>query len=176
MLGRDGAHGAGAINGRARPIFVRPQERTLPMSDLFNNLSSPSWWIGVVIVSFAINLASAYAKVPLDRALGRLSKRKREKSERAQREISTMLEAAKRQKDGVVLLSIQELRLVIIGISLVALCILILLLLKLESSPLNLTLPLVILVPLALFLAFPCLRRSAKISDVLKLYETGKAE
>ena len=146
------------------------------MTDLFNNLSSPSWWIGVVIVSFAINLASAYAKVPLDRALGRLSKRKRDKSERAQREISTMLEAAKRQKDGVVLLSIQELRLVVIGITLVVLCILLLLLLKLESSLLNLTLPFAILVPLLLFLASFCLRRAAKISDVLKLYETGKAE
>ena len=128
------------------------------------------------MVSFAINLASAYAKAPLDRALDRLSKRKHHKSERAQREISTMLEAAKRQKDGVVLLSIQELRLVVIGITLVVLCLLLLLLLKLESSPLNLTLPLVILVPLLLFLAFFCLRRAAKISDVLKLYETGKAE
>ena len=146
------------------------------MSDLLNNVSSPSWWIGVVIVSFAINLAGAYAKAPLDRALGRLSKRKRDKSERAQREISTMLEEAKRQKDGVVLLSIQELRLVVIGITLVVLCILLLLLWKLESSPLNLALPLVILVPLMLLLAFFYLRQAAKISDVLKLYETGKAE
>lgn len=129
-----------------------------------------------MIVSFAINLASAYAKAPLDRALGRLSKRKREKSQRAQREISTMLEAAKRQKDGVVLLSIQELRLVVIGITLVVLCVLLLLLLKFESSPLNLTLLLVILVPLLLFLAFFCLRRAGKISDILKLYETDKAE
>ena len=129
-----------------------------------------------MIVSFAINLAGAYAKAPLDRALGRLSTRKREKSERAQREIITMLEAAKRQKEGVVLLSIQELRLVAFGITLVVLCILLLLLLKLESSPLNLTLPLVILVPLLLFLAFFCLRRAAKISDALKLYEIGKAE
>ena len=129
-----------------------------------------------MIVSFAINLASAYAKAPLDRALGRLSKRKQAKSERTQREIGTMLEAAKRQKDGVVLLSIQELRLMVIGITLVVLCILLLLLLKLESSPLNLTLPLVILVPLVLFLAFFCLRRATKIAAALKLYETSKAE
>lgn len=146
------------------------------MRELFNNLSSPSWWIGVVIVSFAINLASDYAKGPLDRALGRLSKRKRDKSEQAQREIGTMLEAARRQKDGVVLLSIQQLRLVVIGITLVVLCILLLFLLKLESSPLNFTFPLVILVLLSLFLAFFCLRRAAKIADALKLYETGKAE
>jgi hypothetical protein len=39
-----------------------------------------------------------------------------------------------------------------------------------------LNLPLVMLVPLFLFLGFYCLRRSAKISDVLKLYETGKEE
>ena len=129
-----------------------------------------------MIVSFAINLASAYAKGPLDRALGRLSERKRDKSKRAQREISTMLEAAKRQKDGVVLLSIQELRLVVIGITLAVLCILVLLLLRLQSSPLNLTLPLVILVPLLLFLVLFCFQRAAKISDCLKLYETGEAE
>lgn len=64
----------------------------------------------------------------------------------------------------------------VIGITLVVLCILLVLLLKLESSLLNLTLPLVILVPLLLFLAFFCLRRAAKISDVLKLYEISKAE
>ena len=46
---------------------------------------------------------------------------------RAQREIGTMLETAMCQKDGVVLLSIQELRLMVIGITLVVLCILLLL-------------------------------------------------
>ena len=78
------------------------------MNELLTNLSSPSWWIGVVIVSFAINLASAYAKTPLDRALARFSTRRRKKLERARQDHSAMLEAAKRQQDGLVLLSIQE--------------------------------------------------------------------
>ena len=127
-----------------------------------------------MIVSFVINLVSAYAKAPLDRALGRLSKSKRDKSERAQREISAMLEAAKRQKEGVVLLSIQGLRLVVVGITLVVLCILVLLLLKLETGPMNLTIPFVMLVPLLIFLSFFCLRRAARISEALKLYEAGQ--
>ena len=32
------------------------------MREFFTNVYSPSWWIGVVLVSFFINLASAYAK------------------------------------------------------------------------------------------------------------------
>ena len=147
------------------------------MSDFLNSLLSPSWWIGVVIVSFAINLASAYAKAPLDRLLNRLSARKRKNFDREQLEIASMLESAKRQKDGVVLLSIQELRLVVIGITGVVLCILLLLLVMLQPNPNNVGLPLVLLVPVLLIAAFICLRQATKISSVLKLYEsTSQAE
>ena len=89
------------------------------------------------------------------------------KSERAQLEITTMLETARRQKDGVVLLSIQELRLVVIGIALVVLCILLLLLVILQPSLNNAGLSPVFLVPVLLFVAFICLRQATKIASVL---------
>ncbi len=146
------------------------------MNELLTNLSSPSWWIGVVIVSFAINLASAYAKTPLDRALARFSTRRRKRFERTQLDHSAMLEAARRQKDGLVLLSIQELRLVIIGITVVVLCILLLLLLMLQSNPLNLAILFAVLIPLFLFVAFFCLRQATKISVVLKLNESSQSD
>jgi hypothetical protein len=36
------------------------------MKDFFFNLKSPGWWLGVVVISFLINLASAYAKPFID--------------------------------------------------------------------------------------------------------------
>ena len=39
------------------------------MNDFFRSLSSPSWWVGVVIVGILINLVSAYLKPRLDRRL-----------------------------------------------------------------------------------------------------------
>ena len=137
------------------------------MSELVNSLLSPSWWIGVVVVSFAINLASAYAKAPLDRVLNRLSARRQRKSKRAQLEIeiASILETAKRQKDGVVLLSIHELRLVVICTT-VVLCILLLLLVMLQPSPNNVGLPLVLLVPGFLFAALMCFQQARKIESV----------
>lgn len=124
-----------------------------------------------MVVSFAINLASAYAKTPLDRVLNHLSARRRQKSDRAQREIAAMLEKAKHQKDGVVLLSIQELRLVVMGIALVVFCILLLLMVMLKLGSSSIGMPLVLLVPLLLLVAFIALRHATKIAGVLKLYE-----
>ena len=36
------------------------------MTGFFDNLSSPTWWVGVVIVGILINLVSAYLKPRLD--------------------------------------------------------------------------------------------------------------
>ena len=43
------------------------------MRSLVDQMSSPAWWIGVVIVGILINLVSAYCKGPIDRLLGALS-------------------------------------------------------------------------------------------------------
>lgn len=39
------------------------------MEEFIKSLSSPSWWIGVVIVGIVINIASAYLKNPIDKVL-----------------------------------------------------------------------------------------------------------
>jgi hypothetical protein len=43
------------------------------MKEFFNNLTSISWWIGVVIVGILINLVSAYIKSKLDSRLSKAS-------------------------------------------------------------------------------------------------------
>jgi hypothetical protein len=39
--------------------------------DFLREVAKPSWWMGVVVVGFLINLGSAYAKPFLDNVLGR---------------------------------------------------------------------------------------------------------
>ncbi len=43
------------------------------MEDFLQNLSSPSWWFGVALVGFLINLASAYLKPVVDNIASRVS-------------------------------------------------------------------------------------------------------
>jgi len=48
-----------------------------------STITSLYFWLAVVFVGLLINLASAYIKDPMDRAFGKVSKSRREKSERA---------------------------------------------------------------------------------------------
>lgn len=43
------------------------------MEKLLNDFSSPSWWIGIVLVTIVLNIASAYLKPRIDSALLRSS-------------------------------------------------------------------------------------------------------
>ena len=79
------------------------------MSDFFLNLKSPGWWLGVVVVSFLINLASAYAKPILDRAWARISESRRKKLKIANDDLERQAELIERQPDGVVLVALEEL-------------------------------------------------------------------
>jgi hypothetical protein len=45
------------------------------MDEVLKNLSSVSWWVGVVLVGLAINLIAAYLKPRLDGTLSSVSKR-----------------------------------------------------------------------------------------------------
>jgi hypothetical protein len=45
------------------------------MENIFNDITSPSWWIGVVIVGIIINIISAYLKPNLDKILSNTSSR-----------------------------------------------------------------------------------------------------
>jgi hypothetical protein len=53
------------------------------MEDIFKSIASPNWWVGVVLVGLALNLASAYLKAPLDRLMSRLSETWRRRVERS---------------------------------------------------------------------------------------------
>lgn len=146
------------------------------MKEFLINISSPSWWFGVVIVSFLINLGSAYAKKQLDRTLARFSARKRNKLEQKQHDLISMLETAKRQKDGMVLLSLQQLKFIVIGLSFLILTISSLLLLTLRSNPPTLALPFVLVILLLMFLILVSLRHASKIEEVLKLNKSSQSD
>jgi hypothetical protein len=64
------------------------------MTELINNLSSVSWWIGVVIVGVLINLVSAYIKSPIDKLGSKLSSAWRNRSERSTRRLIAAVNAA----------------------------------------------------------------------------------
>lgn len=49
------------------------------MTEILDDLKSAHWWMGVVFVGLAINLASAYLKPWLDSQLARISKRRKDK-------------------------------------------------------------------------------------------------
>ena len=61
------------------------------MREFVTNVYSPSWWIGVVLVSFLINLASAYAKPSLDRLWARYSERRRSQLEQNREKLDRQL-------------------------------------------------------------------------------------
>lgn len=58
------------------------------MSDFLNNLTSISWWIGVVIVGILLNLAANYLKSPTDKLVSSISTKyqTRSKAKKAERE------------------------------------------------------------------------------------------
>lgn len=64
------------------------------MDEFLKEVAKPSWWIGVVIVGFLINLGSAYAKPLIDKVLGRFwfasrqaTVRRKEKIEKQAKEL-----------------------------------------------------------------------------------------
>ena len=58
------------------------------MAEFFNNLTSISWWIGVVIVGLVIHIVGTYLKSPIDRLFSSISTKyqTRSKAKKAVRE------------------------------------------------------------------------------------------
>ena len=83
------------------------------MREFVTNVCSPSWWIGVVLVSFLINLASSYAKPSLDRLWARYSARRRSQLEQNREKLDRQLADIMSMPDGIILLSVDELRAVL---------------------------------------------------------------
>lgn len=50
------------------------------MDEFAQNLTSPAWWVGVVVVGILINLVSAYAKPVLDRITSNFGERWKKRS------------------------------------------------------------------------------------------------
>jgi hypothetical protein len=147
------------------------------MKDFFFNLKSPGWWFGVVLVSFLINLASAYAKPLIDRCMSRVSDRRRKKLELAKSELEREAKIAERRPDGVVLVTLEELKLVLGAIFCTSFCIL---LLVFVAVPLPLTsMPkppaeLLLLIPLLLMVTFVCMHSASKKAALLRILKSRR--
>jgi hypothetical protein len=80
------------------------------MNDVLNNLSSASWWIGVVVVGIIINIVSVYIKAKLDSRLTKASswwqRRSVVRTEKRKKEIEKLRESHHEQ----VMLAIAALR------------------------------------------------------------------
>ncbi len=146
------------------------------MNEILISIKSLSWWFSVVIVAFLINLGSAYVKKALDLALARFSGRQRNKLEQKRRDLTLMLETAKRKKYGMVLLSIQQLKFIVIGLSLFIFTFLSLILFSLRSNPSTLAPPFVLVLLLLMFIILVSLRQASKIEEVLKLYRSSQSD
>ena len=142
------------------------------MNDFLRNLASPGWWLGVVIVSFLINLAAAYAKPVIDLGLARISNRRRRKLERTKTESERQVGIIERTPNGVVLLTLEELKLVLGAILFMSFCILILVFLALPIPSLPALKPpieLLFLIPILLIAAILCMREASKKANLLRL-------
>ena len=78
------------------------------MRQFLNDVSSLSWWIGVVIVGILVNLASEYFRRRLDRAIGQLSTSWAARSEKRRRMRTEMVEHLRTDRHEQVLAAVQE--------------------------------------------------------------------
>jgi tetrahydromethanopterin S-methyltransferase subunit E len=80
------------------------------MSDVIENLKSPSWWASVVIATFLVNLLSAYAKPRLDVILSFLSASWRRRVGEAAARRQATIERIRASGNLQVLLMLDEIR------------------------------------------------------------------
>ena len=142
------------------------------MNDFFRDLKSPGWWLGVVVVSFLINLAAAYAKPLIDGFFARMSERKLRKLESTKADLERQAEILTRTPDSIVLLTLDEIKLVLGAILSTTLCIALLVLASLPIPtvpPMKPPVELLFLIPIPLILTVYLLRESNKKAALLKL-------
>jgi len=80
------------------------------MTEFLAQLSSPSWWLGIVVVSLLVNLASAYIKSPLDGFLSHLSKKWDERSALARQQRDALVDSLARDQHKQLLFLAAEMR------------------------------------------------------------------
>lgn len=80
------------------------------MNQIVESLKSPEWWISVVVVGIAINLASAYLKPRLDTFLGRLSRTVQERNEKSRKRRQDLLDLLRADPQKQIVFSTYEMR------------------------------------------------------------------
>ena len=81
------------------------------MTSLLDSVTSLSWWIGVVLVGLAINIAAAYLKPRLDGVMGSVSTRWAKANSKRQLERNERLNLLASSEHEQVLSGLEELRL-----------------------------------------------------------------
>ena len=142
------------------------------MNDFFSHLQSPGWWWEVVVVSVLINLAAAYIKPLIDGFFARMSERKLRKLESTKADLERQAEILTRTPHSIVLLALDEIKLVLAAVLCTSVCIVLLVLASLPIQtvpPMKPAVELLFLIPIPLILAIFLLRESNKKAALLKL-------
>lgn len=80
------------------------------MDELYKNLGSLSWWVGVVVVGVILNLVSTYLKSPIDALLSAASSYWRRRSERSRNIEAQKIEELRDDPNARNLLLAEEIR------------------------------------------------------------------
>lgn len=80
------------------------------MQEFIKNLTSTSWWIGVVIVGIILNLVSSYLKPFLDDTMSKISSSKKALSEKQAEEWKSLVAAIKNDQHAYMVEAFRDLR------------------------------------------------------------------
>ncbi|TVL98846.1 MAG: hypothetical protein CV087_20185 [Candidatus Brocadia sp. WS118] len=80
------------------------------MKKILEVLTSPVWWVSVVIAGILINLVSSYLKGIIDTHLSRFSAARREQGERKRAERKTAVEQLRKNEHQEVMATLAEMR------------------------------------------------------------------
>jgi hypothetical protein len=97
------------------------------MEELIKNLSSISWWFGIVFVGIVLNVLSAYLKPALDSSFSKISSRWRNRSEDARTSRALIVSELRNDKHQQLLMLADENRKRLLGINLLIISLMLLL-------------------------------------------------
>ncbi|SGY87688.1 hypothetical protein [Moritella viscosa] len=78
------------------------------MEPFLVSLTTPSWWVGVVIVGIIINVISSYLKNPIDKILSAISGSRRERNKRKLNERNELISTLRDDADLLILFAMSE--------------------------------------------------------------------
>ena len=80
------------------------------MNEIFETLTTPQWWISVVIVGIAINIFSAYLKPLLDNRFSTMFSWWKVRTEKQRKERSELINKVRNSQQEQILISIDDIR------------------------------------------------------------------